>query len=177
MKKSKKDKKAKKLQKVAKFLYEEFRGIEKSKYDNEAQLKESESIELNYAEFDENVSTKFKHFILNLIRLKDKIRVEVRQHCIFINGNLDGYDRTAINYNKPSSDDVIDVRITKEGFSMSRNYSQTVSYRDSNIYDDLFEKIQEKSKEINKDILIDMIDDVMVKTNLSRQSNLEEILN
>jgi hypothetical protein len=172
-----KDKKGKKLQKVAKFLYEEFRGIEKSRYENEALVKESEQIELNYAEFDENVSNKFKIFILNLIKLKDKIRVEIRSHCIFINGNLDGFDRNSMSMSKASIDDVIDIRITKEGFSMSRNYAQTISYKDPNIYSELFEKIQEKSKEINKDILLDMIDDVMVKTNLSRQSNLDEILN
>ena len=178
----KKNKKQKKLQKIAKFLYDEFRQIEKSRYENEAIVKEAEFISLNIMDFDEKVSEKFKNFVINLIKLKDKIRISVSENQISISGNL---DPNYSNYNsmvggpgiKSSGEDYLEIRITNQDFTMSRNYSQPITYKDPNIYIELVSKIKEKSQEVNKDIIIDIIDDIMVRNNLSRESNLNEILN
>lgn len=178
----KKNKKQKKLQKIAKFLYDEFRQTEKVRYENEAMLKEAEIISLNIMEYDEKVSERFKNFILNLIKLKDKIRINITETDIRISGNL---DPNYSNYNnivsmpglKTSNEDYVDIRISHQDFTMSRNYSQPITYKDPNMFSVLVDKIKEKSQEVNKDIIIDMIDDIMVRNNLSRESNLNEILN
>lgn len=179
----KKNKKQKKLQKVAKFLYDEFRQIEKSRYEVEASIKESEYISLNIMEYDQKVSEKFKNFVLNLTKLKDKIRIGLSENHIQISGNLDpNYNHYNSMVSGPgiknsSSEDYIEIRITDKDFTVSRNYSQPITYKDSNMLNDLVSKIKEKSQEVNKDIIIDMIDDIMVRNNLSRESNLNEILN
>ena len=169
----------KKLQKLAQYLYHEFRQIERERYDAEVKVKEElQPQNLNYNSYDESVSKKFKNFVLNLIKVKDKIRIEVTKDCIYMNGDLDSI-RT--NYNQANkyavaSEDVIDIRITKEGFSLCRRYGQSFSFEDNQMYEQLKEQILDKSKEMNKEIIIDMIDDIMLKTNLNRESNLDQIL-
>jgi hypothetical protein len=169
----------KKLKKIIGYLYKNFRQLEIEKRDKETNLKqETQLISLNYNSYDEEVSKKFKNFVLNIIKLKDRIRIEVSKDCIYINGNL-GIFRTS-NYQHTKSvpiNDAIEIRINKEGFSFCRNYEQTFSFEDKFIYDEIKDQIIEKSKKLNKEILIDMIDDIMVMTNLSRSSNLDEILN
>lgn len=167
---SKKDKKNKKYTKIAELIYKE---SQKLKYDNEPCVK-TESIDINICDYDEKLSNKFENFILNLITLKDKIRIEMRSDCIYINGNLNN------NYNNSKNigiDDILDIRITPEYFTISRNYNSSVSYKDNYIFNRLKNDIVEKCKEINHNLLVDMIDDVMIKTNLNRGSNLDKLLN
>lgn len=169
----------KKLKELAGYLYQEFRQLERERYDAEVKVKEElQPMSLNYNSYDEEVSKKFKNFVLNILKVKDKIRIEVSRDCIYINGDLDSVRTSSSQQNKyaVNSEDVIDIRITKDGFSFCRRYGQTFSFEDKSIYDELKDQILEKSKKLNKEILIDMIDDIMVKTNLSRSSNLDEIL-
>lgn len=177
MKKNKKQKYEKKWQKIAKFIYTEFKEQEKQRYELQAEVKMTEDInQLNWADYDEKISKKFTNFILNLIKLKDRIRVEIRNDCIYINGNIDNNFQ---NYKSPSvsPEDIIDIRITQAGFSISRNYGTTISYKDEKIYNLLCDEIKSRSQEINRELLVDLIDDVMIKTNLNRGSNLDQILN
>lgn len=169
--------KNKKLAKLAKFIYEEIKNIEKTYTDSLPQPTDINHKSLNYNQYDEQVSEKFKNFILNILKVKDKIRIEISDSFIYINGDLNSV-RSSNNQSQKyiSSEDIIDIRISKDGFSFCRGYAQTFSYDDKQMYDELYDELLERSMQINKDIIIDMIDDIMVKTNLSRGSNLDKIL-
>lgn len=172
----KKSKKQKKLQKVAKILYEEFRTIEKQRYEVDAEAKMVEELnQLDWVEYDQKVSNKFQNFVLSIIKLKEKVRVVIKDNSIYINGNLNADISKSYSVG-PSNDDIIDIRINDKGFNMSRNYGPLVCYQDPGMYEFLVEKIREKTKDINRQLLFDIMDDVMLKTNLNRESNLEQIL-
>lgn len=167
--------KSKKLKKLARLIYDE---VDNQRRINDSKLivKESESgAGYVYCEYDEEVSDKFFTFINNILRLKSHLQIDVNDSSINIYGDL---SRSYSNYssNKTIQEDNIEVRIDSKGFRIRRNYNNYISYLDSNILEKLKPCLLQKNKIISKEIINDIIDDIMVKTNLSRENNLDELL-
>lgn len=171
-------KKSNKMKKMAAILYQEMKKIDTCKNEPDMEMKQPLSCtDINFLDYDDKMSDRIYNFILSLLKVKDKIRIEVREDNIYINGNINNLKKSNSNSNTLQYDDILDIRVSKESVSISRNYNNSVSYKDPNIYDRIYNIMLEKSKQINKDILNDIIDDVMLKGNLTRENNIDELLN
>lgn len=126
----------------------------------------------NTLEYDEEASKKFFSFVVNLTRLKEKLNISIGNKNITINCN--DYSKKSYSGNK-INEDRIEIGINLDGFSIRKDYSNEVTYRDDKMFDKVLPIIKEKNKEINKSILFETIDSFIVDSGLSREINLEEL--
>jgi hypothetical protein len=175
--------KKKKIKSLAKQIFNLGREYDRKRYED-TELKEvgtvstSLSSDHNYCEYDESASQKFSKFILSLIKIKDKISIDLdgTSPCSF--SVLCDLNKLKNNKNNQNNykENTFDARIDKVGFKIRRNYSNWISYKDPNIFDSLKEQFVEKNKIISKELLFETVDDLTIELNLSRENNLEEIL-
>ena len=165
--------KTKKLKKLAKFTFEE---VEKSRIEREARysLKE-ESLHNHICEYDKAVSNKISNFILNLIKLNSKISIDYQPNYINIHCNLSQFRK--YNSNVPTKEESIDIKIDQNGFKVRKDYENPISYQDPNFLESIRPLLLEKIQKISKESIFEVMDDVLVLTKLSRENNLDEILN
>ena len=162
--------KKKKIKSLAKQIFKLGREYDRKGYSEEVAMKEGTS-DLGYCEYDENVSKKFSKFVLNLIKVKDKIIIELNGDGCSVFCDLNKF-KSSKNY----TENTFDIRIDKTGFKIRRNYSNWIAYKDPNIFDSLKEQFVEKNKIVSKELLFETVDELTVELNLSRENNLEEIL-
>ena len=166
--------KTKKLKKISKFIFNEVEKRNKKQRLNEV-TPMVESYAHTYHEYEQEVSDKFFNFVCNLVKLKNHLTIEIYEDSINIGGDLDRI-KYSNSPNKYNSEDVIEIKIDKTGFRVRRAYSNYINYLDGEMLQKLKPMLIEKSKMVSKEMIIDIIDDVMVKTNLSRENNLDELL-
>ena len=168
--------KKKKIKSLAKQIFNLGREYDRKRYEDT----ESKDVgsDHNYCEYDESVSQKFSKFILSLIKIKDKISIDLdgTGPCSF--SVLCDLNKLKNNKNNQNNykENTFDARIDKVGFKIRRNYSNWISYKDPNIFDSLKEQFVEKNKIISKELLFETVDDLTIELNLSRENNLDEIL-
>ena len=170
--------KKKKIDKLAKLLYKESERIR-----NESdQLKACEpTSSMNICDYDEQISNNFYDFILDISTLNEYINFDMNEFSINISGDISrvhNYTYANNNSNKSAlvKDDYLNIRIDKYGFFIQRSYNANLSFKDEYIFDKIKPILIKKYKEFSKDNLFTMIDDIIVKTNLSRGKNLDELL-
>ena len=164
--------KKKKIKDLAKQIVKFNREYDRKRYDKEVPVPEDLGNSLNYCEYDEKVSDKFSKFVLNLIKVKDKMTIDMYEKSFNIYCDLNRYKNNTKNYNEES----FDIKIDEIGFRIRRNYSNYTSYKDPNIFNNLKELVIEKNKIVSKELILNTVDDLIVELNLSRENNLEEIL-
>lgn len=133
---------------------------------------------------DKKTTEKFYKFILKILKLNDKLSITVNPENISIYGDLSNIIRskssksmsTSSGY-KTSKEDVIEISINKVGFRISRGYSNSLTFSDTGIFDRLLPDVINKNTEISINVLNELIDDVLVQTNLCRESNIDDLLN
>jgi len=167
--------KTKKIKKLAKFIFNEVEGMNRKKRYASDTIPMKEEVSQSNCEYDKEVSDKFFNFVCNLMKLKTYLSIDIYDEHISINGDL---DRTTPNssMSKYNNEDVIEIRVDKAGFRVRRSYGNYLSYSDNQMLEKLKPMLIEKNKVISKQIILDTIDDIMVKTNLSRENNLDELL-
>lgn len=165
--------KTKKLKKLAKFIFEE---VEKSRIEREDRytIKE-QSLHNHICEYDKAVSDRISNFILNLIKLNSKISIDYQPNNINIHCNLSQFRK--YNSNTPIREESIEINIDKMGFRVRKDYENPISYQDPNFLDSIRPLLLEKFQKVSKESIFEIMDDVLVLTKLSRENNLDEILN
>lgn len=170
--------KNKKIKKLSKKIYDL---VEKRRYSSE--LKEVSNFPKNFellsSDYDEKLSQNFISFINNILKLED-INLEISENEIFIFVEVSRIKNKMKNSNSagiPMTDDNLDVKINKSGFSIRRNYATTLYYKDAQMFENLYAKIIERNKEITKVRIQNIIDDVSKETNILRNTNLDKIMN
>ena len=169
--------KKKKLKKLAKFIHKlqlEEKEL-KSKWVTKddgiyAKSPEPEPDRTHQCECDPEVVNKMFTLITGLIRFKDKINFNINDDSIVIYGNLEQFKTT-----KNNIEDYIEITVNKEGFRVSRRYSN-LRFKEPNLFDKLLPILMDLNQSVSGMLLEEMVDDVMVITKLSRDSNLEELL-
>lgn len=121
--------------------------------------------EIQRCPFDREVSDRFFNFICNIIKLKSHIDINISDSYISISGDL---SQSTSNKNQ---DFYVNIMIDKDGFRLNR-----ISYYDDTLFNRIRPAMIEKDKIVSKEIINDIMDDIMVKTNLSRENNLDELL-
>ena len=165
--------KKKKLKKIAHLLHIEVENYRRKREEMYA-IKEI-SIHNHICEFDEEVSNKIFNFILNLIKLQSKISIDYQENYINLHCNLNQFRKSNSNY--PTKEESIDINVDKSGFKIRKDYDNYISYQDPLFLDKLKPHLMERYRNISKDTINEIMDDVMVLTNLSRENNLDELLN
>jgi hypothetical protein len=167
--------KTKKFKKLAKLIFDEVEeNNRKNRYLSDT-IPMKEEVSQSNCEYDKEVSDKFFNFVCNLMKLKTYLSIYIYDEHISINGDLDRATPNS-SMSKYNNEDVIEIRVDKTGFRVRRSYGNYLNYLDSDMLEKLKPMLIEKNKVISKQIILDTIDDIMVKTNLSRENNLDELL-
>jgi hypothetical protein len=157
--------KKKKLKKISKYIYEYSKSFSarKNKYaESEEKLVNRTSYE--HIEYDEEISKKFKKFVLNLFKLN--LNVNIYEKDININGNLGNSHK----------EDYIEISIDQIGFSIRRNYGFRIYYKDSDIFNELKSIVKEKLTLKTKEEFNNIIDDIGITYKLVREDNLNYLI-
>lgn len=163
--------KKKKLKKIVRDVFYDF---ERTKSE---EIKIKELNQLNICEYDKEISDKTLKFILNLAKIQDKINIEYNSDYINIYCSLGQFYKKNNNYNVPTKEESIEISINKEGFKIRKDYGNNISYKDTNLLEIIKPILYQRYCEISRRNLIEIIDEVLVVTNLSRENNLDNLLN
>ena len=158
--------KKKKIKKLAKLIFFEASKLESK--NTSIKLKEIGGIE-----YDKDVSDRFYNFISNLVKLRNILRIEVNNDFISIYGDL---NTNTTKSNSPVKENRIEIRITRDGFTLSKDYAQQHNYQDTTMLDRIRPKVIDIFKSSTKESILGIMDEVIVSTGLSRENNLDEIL-
>ncbi len=134
----------------------------------------------DWAEYDYDVSDKFKKMLLNLLNYKNNIKINIDENLLSIStDNLSNVKKSIINNSQIvcKEDDYFSVDIIKEtGFLINKGYNIRSRYLDSKMYDEVFPIFSNKLKEINSENFSDIWNDVMKESGLMRDNNIDELL-
>lgn len=165
-----------KIKKIALSIFNEVKRLEnESMKKNYVEVAE-EPFDLSCCEYDEEVSKKVLEFATNLIKLKGRLNIRINLDNICISGDLEQFkNHSSSGLSNKIREDYIELIITKTGFKLYRKNHQ-IAYKDTNLYESLLPFIVGKIQNISKELLSEIVDDVMVITKLSRESNLDKLL-
>lgn len=162
--------KGKKLKKIARLI------------SREVHVYPSKQIEEEFrAEYDSEVSKKFKKLVLNIIQYKENININILDDRFSISSNDINSIKT--NYmpnskyvsSSQSDDNFLELCVNNQGFYVNLGYRKRSRYTDDKIFDELLPLIRERSKEINSENFNDIWTEVMMKSGVMRDNNLDEL--
>ena len=160
----------KKLKKIAKII------------SNEVNVYPTKQCEEEFrAEYDSEVSKKFKKLVLNIIQYKENININILDDRFSISSNDINIIKT--NYmpnskyvsSSQSEDNFLELCVNNQGFYVNLGYRKRSRYTDDKIFDELLPLIRERSKEINSENFNDIWTEVMMKSGVMRDNNLDEL--
>jgi hypothetical protein len=157
--------KKKDLKKITKLIMEQFEN-----------RKESLRSEEEYrAEYDSDVSDKVKKLILNIIKYKENININIReeQFNIYIN-DFKSIKNQNMN-GKISDDNCLEMSIDKLGFYINLGYKKRSRYKDENLFNELLPLIRKRNKEINNENFDEIWSEIMIGSGIIRDNNLDEL--
>ncbi len=162
--------KGKKLKKIARLISREVH-VYPSKQ-NEEEFR---------AEYDSEVSKKFKKLVLNIIQYKENININILDDRFSISSNDINIIKTNYMPNSKyvstsqSDDNFLELCVNNQGFYVNLGYRKRSRYTDDKIFDELLPLIRERSKEINSENFNDIWTEVMMKSGVMRDNNLDEL--
>ena len=125
--------------------------------------------------YDEEISEKFYKFAIRAGKATDKFTTSTSSERMTITGHI--------------GNDTIDIIIHKKGFRINRYNSSgmftlgntpvkhPLSYNDDKMFDRLSPFLNSIKQESHREAFLNEIDEICISTKLSRESNLEELLN
>ena len=163
--------KQKKLKKLAKLLHEEVRN-----YEQEIKTVSTHE-DVDWSEYDPEVSDKFRKMILNLLDYKNNININIESNRIYISTNDIRSIKTTLN-SKYTDDNYFEMRLVKNlGFTINYGYKFKSNYKDEKLFDELHPIIAERLREINSDNFKEIWTLLMKESGILRDNNLDEVLN
>jgi hypothetical protein len=161
--------KKKKLKKISKFIVNEIRNREKTNQP----IRES----INYCDYDESVSDKMKSLIINLIKYKENVNINVYETQFNISvGDIKSI-KLPRNKNSYNEDDFLEISVNKEGFTINKGYNVRSNYKDESIFNELHQIVSKRLMEINKENFIEIWEDILKESGIMRDNNLNQLFN
>jgi hypothetical protein len=157
-----------KLNKLSKLIVRKFRKNElKSKPIRE---------DIKFVEYDKDVSKKMKSLIVNIIKYKDNININLSESDFCISTpNIKRLKSSSNIKNYHSDEDYVEISVYKEGFSISKGYNKRSNYKDNMMFDELKPLIKSRISEINKENFIDIWDIILKESGVIRDNNLNNL--
>jgi hypothetical protein len=145
-------------------------------YENTHMLKSEASTEVDLAEYNPEISEKFKSLVLNIVNYRNNVNINITSYQITISCESVKNIKSQ-KTNQYGEDEYLEISIRKGvGFWLNNGYKLRSNYKDENMYDDLFPEISEKLKKINSDNFEQVWSKIMKESGIIRDSNLDEIL-
>jgi hypothetical protein len=162
--------KKKKITKLAQIIAHELNHY------REMPMKAEENID--WSEYDPEVSEKFKKMFLNLISNRENIRMEVNNEVISVSTeDLTSIKKITKRNTINSEEHYLRIDITKEGFQINRGYRQRTNFTDENMYNDLIEHVKKAQRDYNSKIFNELWAEIMKDSGIVRDHNLDELFN
>ena len=134
-----------------------------------------------WADYDSNVSQKFKKLITNLMEYPENLDIDIYENririCVDDIKRIKNSSYSVGSSLKSSSNDELVIEISKEGFEVYLEYRKSSRYKDENIFDELYEIIIGRLQEINKVNFDEIWQIISKESGILRDSNLEELFN
>ncbi len=134
----------------------------------------SESPNLDWCEYNEDVSNKFTNLILSLVNCKsDNLSISLNESGIYIRSD----DYTCIR--KPgrggySDENNSNISIYKNGFTITKGYTRNCGFHDPKMFDSVFDTFKKAITDRHSHCFDSINNDVMKLFN--RENNLDELL-
>lgn len=162
-----------KVKKIATMLYEQVRNYEK----NQVTTREN----INYNDYDVEVSQKVKNLILNIIKYKDNIHISVGDDYFTVSTNdatkIKNNQGIKVNPYKISEDYYFEISVQQdEGFTLNYGYSKRSNFLDKSMFSELSPVIKQRLKEINAENFSEIWETLMKDSGIMRDNNLETLL-
>jgi hypothetical protein len=157
-----------KLNKLSKLIVKEFRKNElKSKPIRE---------DIKFVQYDKDVSEKMKSLIVNIIKYKDNININLSESDFCIStSDIKKLKSPKVTKNQYNDEDYVEISVYKEGFSISKGYNKRSNYKDSMMFNELKPLIESRISEINKENFIDIWDIILKESGVIRDNNLNNL--
>ncbi len=133
------------------------------------------------SDYDPEVSEKFRKLVLNIIQYKENIVINIIDNRFSISTNdvnliKNSYMPKSKNLNKVyNEDDYLEIMVDEKGFYINLGYKKRSRYADDKMFNNLSPAIRERLKEINFENFDDIWSDVMKKSGVIRDNNLDEL--
>ena len=162
--------KKKKIDKLAKILAHELNHYRDTPMKIEEQI--------DWSEYDKEVSDKFKKMFLNLISNRENIRLEMNDNLISVStDDLTSLKKAHKKITLSSDENYLRLDVTKQGFQINRGYRQRTNFKDENIYDELIKDVKESQKKYNSEVFNQVWTEIMKDSGIVRDHNLDELFN
>lgn len=162
-----------KVKKIATMIYEQVRNYEK----NQVTTREN----INYNDYDVEVSQKVKNLILNIIKYKDNIHITIGDDYFTVSTNdatkIKNNQGIKVNPYKISEDYYFEISVQQdEGFTLNYGYSKRSNFLDKSMFSELSPVIKQRLKEINAENFSEIWETLMKDSGIMRDNNLETLL-
>jgi len=145
--------------------------IEKDRYDRLIKEEPTPYQEMMFSENDEEVSLKFKKLVTKLLTLRDDLNIHINENRITINSEL-----SRLKNSRYQNDEYMSIEIIKEtGFLFSYS-NKRLAYKDVTMYDEIISEMKNIFERVNKDNFTEIYHTLLSDTGLSREANLEDLL-
>lgn len=161
--------KKKKIEKIAKLICHELNHYR----DRPTKLVEN----IEWSEYNEEVSNRFKKMFLNILENRDNIRLELNDELISISTEDIKSIKKKQNMNVYSEDNYLRMDITRDGFQINKGYKQKINFSDKNMYKELIGIVKELQFLHNSNTFNEIWTEIMKDSGVVRDHNLDELFN
>lgn len=161
--------KKKKIEKIAKLICHELNHYR----DRPTKLVEN----IEWSEYNEEVSNRFKKMFLNILENRDNIRLELNDELISISTEDIKSIKKKQNVNVYSEDNYLRMDITRDGFQINKGYKQKINFSDKNMYKELIGIVKELQFVHNSNTFNEIWTEIMKDSGVVRDHNLDELFN
>ena len=161
--------KKKKIEKIAKLICHELNHYR----DRPTKLVEN----IEWSEYNEEVSNRFKKMFLNILENRDNIRLELNNELISISTEDIKSIKKKQNMNVYSEDNYLRMDITRDGFQINKGYKQKINFSDKNMYKELIGIVKELQFLHNSNTFNEIWTEIMKDSGVVRDHNLDELFN
>jgi hypothetical protein len=167
--------KSKKIEKIVKRIVTSIRN-EEQKERSDMMVKstiEEPSMDYMFTESDDQCKKRIRNLVPRLLSLRDQIEFNLFERRMTLGSRYEQKYSTK-NSNKNT---YFHIEILKDsGFILNCN-ERKIFMKDTSLFDDIKPKVKEIFDKINQENFNELYNIVMVDNGLSRESNLDEILN
>ena len=133
---------------------------------------------IEWSEYNEEVSNRFKKMFLNILENRDNIRLEFNDELISISTeDIKSIKKKQNVKNVYSEDDYLRMDITKDGFQINKGYRQKINFSDKNMYGELISIVKESQAIYNSSTFNEIWTEIMKDSGVVRDHNLDELFN
>jgi hypothetical protein len=171
--------KKKDLRKIIKSIKRRIKkGVKEPRYDTPTPMRKRKRVSNDLiCDYDSETSEKFYKFVLAIFKFRDVLSFEVDEEGVGIYGDLNKLTSKVVSNTGYQSEDMLEIKINKDGFSFRRNFGSNIRFSDKEMLNRLSCSLKEKNETYSKIKLAEYINEISISTNVVRELNLDNLIN